>query len=650
MKKTLLTVVAIFIVFVSFGQNDPVLFTVNGKPVNVSEFNYIYSKTNGTKADFSKKSVEEYLDLYTKFKMKVARARDMRLDTIPTLQEELAGYRRQLAESYLTDREVTDRLVKELHDRMTKDVSISHILFRVEKNDTTAALTKAKVLKARLDKGDKFENIAREASDDPSSKEKGGLLGFLTAMLPDGFYPFESACYNTPAGQISDIVRSPLGYHIIKVNVVRPARGEIEASHIMVRKTKEGFPQTGVKERIDSIYAVLQKSGNFEELARKHSDDAGSAEKGGYLGFFGIGRFEIVFENAAFEIPTDQTYGKPFESSIGWHIIKRISRKEIEKYDVMKSRLKARVQRDGRFELAKKAMTERIKRDAKFTEERPVFVEYVGALDSTILSYSWNPPAKVADKKLFSLNNKAVSTAEFSQYLLENPNPRMSYAIDYSNNVGAITKKMYDDFVNQKALAFEEAQLETKYTDFKNLMREYEEGILLFEAIKLNVWDKASQDSVGLDKFFDKNKTKYVWDERAQVIFYNVLDSAKNDLETIRIFAQRNTPQEVLKKFNTKNEIVAFKEETIEKGKNPDVESLGWRAGIVGVANQNGRDRSWTFMKVEKILPKGQKELKEARGFVVSDYQEFLEKEWINELTKQYKVEVNKNVLNSIVK
>jgi peptidyl-prolyl cis-trans isomerase SurA len=274
MKKTLLLVVAILTLNLSvFGQNDPVLFTVSGAPVHLSEFNYIYSKTNGAKADFSKASVDEYLDLYTKFKMKVAKARDMKLDTLPALKEELGGYRRQLADSYLTDREVTDKLVKEAFDRSQKDINISHILIRSTKEDADAAMTKAKAAKAQLDKGVAFEKVAAELSEDPNSKDKGGKIGFLTAMLPNGFYELENAIYKTTVGKYSDIVSSPLGLHIIKVNSERAARGEMEIAHILLRKKKEGVEQPWAKSRIDSLYSVLQKGGSFDDLATNFSDD-----------------------------------------------------------------------------------------------------------------------------------------------------------------------------------------------------------------------------------------------------------------------------------------------------------------------------------------------------------------------------------------
>lgn len=648
MKKVLLSIAATCFLFAasSFGQSDPVLFTVDGKPVNVSEFNYIYTKTNGTKADFSKESVMEYLDLYTRFKMKVARAKEMQLDTIPALIEELAGYRRQLADSYLTDREVSDKLVKEVYDRMLKDISVSHILIKIDKNDTTKAHNTIKEIQARLSKGDKFEDVAKSQSQDETSKDNGGLIGYLTAMLPDGFYSFETAIYGTSVGKTSGIVRSPMGYHIVKVNGERSARGEMEIAHILIRNKKDGLEQPNAKERIDEIYKELKGGKAFEELATRYTEDQSSQSKAGYLGFFGIGRYEVGFEDAAFALAKDGDYAEPYQSSIGWHIIRRISKKDIEPYDAIKSRLKARIQRDSRYELARVAMVERIKSEAHFTEGVAARDKFIGTLDSSFLTYAYRVPENASSETLLSFDGKATTVNDWAYWLGETANKRINYSTQYNNNVSEVAKKLYAEFVVEKALGYEETQLDKKYPDFKNLMREYEEGILLFEAIKQNVWDKASLDTIGLEKFFEQNKSRYNWDERASLIYYTISDSAKGDSLKIRKFATKHSPPQVLKKFNKKGNAVSYREETMERGKGKALDPSVWKEGKV-VAH--GADLL-NFMKVEKIIPKTPKALKDARGYVVADYQEFLEKQWMDELAAKYKVVVNKDVLNSIIK
>ena len=646
MKKALFTLVVVACFAAqSFGQTDPTLFTVNQKPVTVSEFNYIYAKTNGNKADFSKSSVMEYLDLYTKFKMKVARAKEMQLDTIPSLQEELAGYRRQLADSYLTDREVTDKLIREAYDRMQKDVKISHILVQINPKDTAAAWAKIQAIQKELKGGASFESLVAK-SEDKNTNKNGGAIGYLTAMLPDGFYALENAIYNTPVGKTSDIVRTPMGYHVLKINDVRPARGEIEAAHILIRKKKDGVDRTNAKAIIDSIYTVIKTQNNFDDLAMRLSEDENSAPKSGYLGVFGIGRYEPVFEDAAFGIETDNGVSKPVESSIGWHIIKRRERKAIPPFDALKSRLKAQIQREQRYELARTAMVERIRRESGMTESAAVKDRFIAGLDSSFLTYAWNQSNAKSDNLIAFGKERSHSTSEFAEYLASNANRRINYATQYNNNIKEVASQLYNEFVNDKALAYEETQLDKKYPDFRNLMREYEEGILLFEAIKQNVWDKASQDSVGLDKFYAGNKNRYQWEERASIVTYTVSDTLKPMLDKIQQFAAKNDAQKVLKKFNTKGEYIKFQEETVEKTKVKDMAMTDWKAGTIITSPKE----PLSFRKVEKILPVGNKSLKEARGYVVADYQEFLEKEWMDDLAKRFKVVLNQDVLNSLIK
>jgi peptidyl-prolyl cis-trans isomerase SurA len=391
----------------------------------------------------------------------------------------------------------------------------------------------------------------------------------------------------------------------------------------------------------------LNKGKSFDQFATENTEDQASQQRSGYLGFFGIGRYETGFEDAAFALAKDGDMSAPYESSIGWHIILRKSKKGIEPFDAVKSRLKARIQRDTRYELARTAMVERIKGEAQFTEGAAAREKYIATLDSTFLTYAFKVPENLSNDKLLSFGGTTTTISEWATWLNESANKRINYAMQMNNKVPDIAQKLYGEFVIDKALAYEETQLDKKYPDFKNLMREYEEGILLFEAIKQNVWDKASQDTVGLERFFSKNENKYTWDERASLIYYTISDSAKADSMKIRKFAEKNAPQAVLKKFNKKGEAVKFREETLERNKIKNVAPSVLKAGTVVVPNAAD---GLNFVKVEKIMPKMPKALKDARGYVVADYQEFLEKEWMTELTAKYKVNVDKDVLKSIIK
>ena len=360
----LLTLISLTIGSLFAQEKDArVLFSVEDDPVTVEEFTYIYSKTNGEQADFSEASLQEYLDLYVKFKLKVQRAKAMRLDTIVALQDELAGYRRQLADSYLIDRAIGDQLIKDAYDHTTEDADISHILFNLRKEpqpaDTLAAYQKAMDAYNRIQKGEDFATIAKALSGDRYSREKGGRIGCTTALYPAGLHALEYAAFSQDIGIVSKPIRTQAGYHLLKVNERRPARGEIEVAHILIRTDTRD--SEAAKVIIDSLHQILGSGANFEQLARASSEDGRTATNNGYLGFFGISRYERPFEDAAFALATDGAYTAPVQTSLGWHIIKRISRKEIQPFEVEKARLEGKVRQDARFEEAKKALLVRIR-------------------------------------------------------------------------------------------------------------------------------------------------------------------------------------------------------------------------------------------------------------------------------------------------
>lgn len=634
---------------------DPVLFSVNGVPVHVSEFDYIYSKTNQKKADYSKASLEDYLDLYVKFKLKVQRAKEMQLDTIPSLINELEGYRRQLADSYLIDREVTDKLVKEAYERSKTDVDISHIMVALPQNpspsDTALAYKKIKSAKSRLTKGDPFADVAVDISTDKGVDKHKGHIGFLNVLFPNGFYALENAAYTLEEGEVSDIIHTPSGYHLVKLNGTRPARGEVEVAHILLRaKSEEDFKNK--KSTIDSLYILLEKGAAFEELAKGYSEDNQSAQKGGYIGYFGINRYENSFEEAAFALEEDGQYSAPFKTSLGWHIVKRISKKEVQPFNIAKSGWQAKIKNDARFALAKEAMIERIKRDNNFREDREALEQFVTTLDSVFFDFRWKPGKVRNATKLFAIGNELNHTvAHFEEYLAKSTRDRISMRDAYKADEAA--RLLYDKYVNETCLAYEERHLEDKYPDFKALMREYEEGILLFEATKIEVWDKASQDSTGLAEFFKTVEGKYTWNKRAVITIYRVDPSLEDQIEDIRSYARENRPDQVLAKYNDGNDgdkpLVTAVQQTFERGRKPILDQMLWEPGSLSPIETSMRDKSLTFFNIEEILPEGPKTLAEARGYVVADYQDYLEKEWVKSLMEKYDVVINQEVFNGLI-
>ncbi|MFN4080876.1 MAG: peptidylprolyl isomerase [Saprospiraceae bacterium] len=629
------------------------LFTVGGDPVSIGDFRYIYSKTNQDKADYTEQSVRDYLDLYIKFKLKVRAAREMRLDTIPTVKTELENYRRQLSNSYLVDREVSDKLVRETYERMKQDVDISYILVNCDRNasaaDTLRAYRRILNIKKLLEKGADFAQVAADSSDDVGVRDNRGRLGFITAMLPDGYYDLERAVYDARPGQIVGPVRSNQGYHLALVHGFRPARGEVEVAQILLRKSDDPIKNQRVKARADSLYnALMQGSVNWDEACIRFSEDKMSASKGGYVGFFGINRYQKAFEDAAFALERSGQISAPVETTIGWHIIRLLNRRGIESFDNLKRPLGERIKRDSRSEVAKRSMINRIRKEAGFIEYPDALSEWAAMQkDSIFLTFRWKPDENKPNKPLLKIGEITHTVADFEEFCSRNSIQRMRGAGTPLNDV---IQRLYADWANDVTMMYEEKQLDKKYPEFRNLMREYEEGILLFEALKVNVWDRANADTAGLSQYFNANlRDKYRWDERAVVSLYTLKSDDPKLLAEVRKYAEKNPADKTLKRFNKKTPMLTVIERTYEKGKNPELSEL-WRPNAMTAPKTDAGTKTASFSKIEKILPPGPKQLKDARGFAVADYQDYLEKKWIQDLQEKYAVKIDEAALKSMLK
>ncbi len=646
----MLMVAVVWLPGLSFGQDDPVLFTVDGKPVHQSEFVYIYSKTNGKNADFSESSLEEYLDLYVKFKLKVAKAREMQLDTIPELMNELNGYRRQLADSYLIDKEVTEKLIKGAYERSRQDVDISHILVSVKPDATLeeVAAAKGQLERAmkRIQEGEDFEIVARSVSDDQSAQNNGGRIGYVTVLFPNGFYELEKAAYEVPVGELSGPIRTDAGFHALMVHDRRPARGEVEAAHILLRTDGDNNEKT-VKARIDSAYQALKSGADFEALAKAISEDSRTATKGGYIGFFGINKFSKDFEEAAFGLKEAGDYSKPVKTSVGWHILKLISRRGVQPYNIERGRLENAIKKDNRFEQAKTAMVAQIKEEAGLKE----YPEALSAFAET-LTFRWRAPETPNEAILFQYGEDfKVTVGDFADYLERVSRERIR--MGRGKDVAAAVQSLYDTYLDESAMRYEEKQLEAKYPDFKALMREYEEGILLFEATKRLVWDKASQDTVGLEKFYEKAKGRYRYGNRAETSIYQVSNELKDKLAEVRAFIQENEPEAVMEKYNDPEAtfpLITHESKKLDKTLYPEFKSMEWKEGAISQSASNPKAQKFKIVKIEALLEPRMKTLDEARGYVVADYQDYLEEQWVKELRETYEVDINRKVFKKLIK
>lgn len=640
----------------SKGKNknqEQALVTVNGEGVYPSEFLYIYDKTNTNKAAYDKASLEEYLDLYIKFKLKVQKARQMGLDTVPALMEELNGYRQQLTDSYLLDKEVTSGLVLEAYEHAQHDLDISHMFFVIPENptpeDTLIAYQKALGIKRRIEAGEDFGALAAEHSADRSAVQNKGRVGFITALFPNGLYNLEKAAYSLQPEQLSEVIRTDMGYHLVRLHAKRPARGEIEVGHILIRISPDREDPV-LEEKIQSVYQKLKEGADFDALVHEYSEDNVTAGNHGYIGWFGIGQYEPAFEDAAFSLPENGSFSRPVRTSVGWHIIQRIDRRTIQPFEQEKSRLEQAVKQDARFEGSKLALVEKIKTEAGFKEMSGALVKFESSLDSNYTNFRWRPATTPSKDVLFTLGGTMNRTiADFEAFNDQNSRKRLGMAAQETPRMD-IVKAMYDDFVRESVLKYQEQRLQQLYPDFRNLMREYEEGILLFEATRLEVWDKAATDSLGLVTYFEQNREKYKWEERAVVDYFYMDAMNPQQAGGVRAMAMDATVESVLNTFNTEEKVVVIADQQVLEKSKAQLPKVDWKAGAVSALDVDEESSQAFFVKISEIMPPALKTLEECRGYVIADYQDYLEKRWVETLRKNASVEVNKKVLESLVK
>jgi peptidyl-prolyl cis-trans isomerase SurA len=658
--RKLSTLLVLFITAQLIAQTgDPVLLTVGGQDVKKSEFEYVYNKNN-TQKDRNKESLDEYLNLFINFKLKVREAEALGLDTTAKFKNELEGYRKQLAQPYLTDKEVSEALLKEAHERLQYDVNASHILIKLDQyalpKDTLDAYNKVLKIRDRIIKGEDFGKLAAQLSEDPSAKENGGSLGYFTALQM--VYPFENAVYNTPIGKVSMPVRTKYGYHLVLVHDKRKALGQIKVAHIMV-KAQSGMTAEDslkAKNKIDEIYQNLQQGQKFEELTEKFSDDKNSAKKGGVLPWFGTGRMVPEFEAAAFALQNNGDYSMPVKTAYGWHIIKRMEKKDIGSFDELKAELKGKIERDSRASKGKESLIAKVKQKYNFKENlkrkwflspKKIFkplIEFESVIDSSIFAGKWDVnKANSLSKTMFTLGDKTFTQQDFAKFIEKSQSKRSKTTFN------VVVNELYKQFVDQAAVAYEESHLEANYPEYKALLREYRDGILLFDLTDQKVWSKAVKDTVGLKEFYEKNKNKYLWEERLNASIYTCANENVCK-DTRKLLSQKTkkpiTADEILNVINKDSQLnLSIKQDIYAKGDDALIDSLKWEKGITPDIKKGN---SIVFVEVSEIMAPSPKSLSEAKGLITADYQDSLEKQWIEDLRKKYAVSVRQEILSTI--
>lgn len=655
LPKGLLIFAALFsVAYAQMSNTNATLFSIAGDPVSVGEFTRVYTKNNiNNQADFSKSSLDEYLRLYKNFRLKVKEAEALGMDTAKAFKNELASYRSQLTPSYLSDKKASENLVKEAYQRMQTEVAASHILIfwpnsKPSKADTLVVLKEIEKIRAAALQSGFDSQVAKynklNTTKYPGNKQKyeSGNLGYVTVFQT--VYPFENAMYNTPVGQISKPVATQFGYHLVLVKEKRAARGKMETAHLLVKSksTDSKENQQIADEKVKQIYAEI-KTGKktFEEAVRAYSEDKKTKFQGGVLPALNGSQMLEAYADAVFALEKDGEITTPIKTKIGWHIIKRIKKDELLEFDYAKAAIEKRVQKDARSSVAKEIMIADTKAKFGFAENKAnvdaLTNNFKVAINSNALNFNQKEDFSPV---LFTIGDKVVSQNNFFNLIKAGRSARSNIEADY-------ILERYKLFKTAEITQYREDHLEAIVPEFKSLMQEYHDGILLFELTNKQVWNKAVEDTTGLKTFFENNRNKYVWKERIAYTHYYAKD-VKTAEKLKKFLAKGKTNAFILKKLNKKEETVSKKDFKLEKGSNDIVNSLNWKKN--SITEEKNLDGSVKISFVTALLAPSKKELNETRGYVISDYQDFLEAAWIKELSAKFPIVLDEAVFNSLIK
>jgi peptidyl-prolyl cis-trans isomerase SurA len=631
----------------SFSQKDKILLTIDDNKITLSEFERIYKKNN-TSTVYDNKSVEEYLELFINYKLKVMEAERLGYDTVKSFIKELNGYKEHLIKPYLEDNIIKERYLKEAYERTKTEVNVSHILVRFGKEnptpeDTLAAYNRIMEIRKRIVAGEPFEEVARETSDDPSAQSNGGKLGWFTAFRM--VYDFENASYKTPVGVISEPFRTDYGYHIIRVNDKRPSKGKIRLAHIMIRTNRNNEEEVKKsQERINQCYELLQNGEEFGDVARKYSEDQASARNGGQLRWLRSGVLADSLENILYSMEDSGEYTKPMLLDFGWHIFQLLEKQPVGTYEELRSELANDLNRNPRNKLIEKEKIENIKRDNNFIEYRNNLESITELIDSSIYTGDWDYTVS-GDlvEPLFKLGDKEYLQKDLAEYI-SNGKYRKSMPLE------KIVSTKYDEFVDKKVVEYEKSTLEDRYPELRNLLKEYHDGILLFNLTDSTIWSRAVKDTTGLQKFYESKKSDYMWEERVDVSIYTITDSSL--IDRTRELALMRAREEISEEDliadlcpEESEDCVDIEDNKFERNDNKLVDKMTWEKYNCEVFNENNKLK---VIVINDILEPAPKLLSEARGLITADYQTYLDSEWIKELRNKYNIAVNTKVLKKI--
>ena len=625
-----------FISNAQVSENDAIL-TISDQVVLANEFVRVYNKNLNLVQDASQKDLDSYLELFINYKLKLVEAKKLDYDKDPTYLKEFKSYKNQLTDAYLTDKKVTDALVREAYERTNTEVKAQHILilFDEVETDTLEAYSKIEKLRQRFINED-FESLKKELHNGKSVFVED--LGYFSAFKM--VYNFESAAYSTKVGEVSSPFRTRFGFHVVKVLEKRKSKGQVEVAHIMITN-KQKDSTLVPKDRIQELHRLLLQGEDFSELAKQFSDDKSSSSLGGKLKPFKSGQINSeIFENTAFGLTKNENISQPIQTKFGWHILKLIDHKSVESFESLKPELETQVGKDSRSQLVKAKMLEQLLVDYQLSKQNPNISNIESNLSFNSTQNVWEFSDNFDTTQPFlTIQNKTYGSQDFLEYL--NKNQR---AVKENWPTNVIVKKQYASFLEQSVFQYKRDNLENENQEFAHIINEYREGLLLFELMQDKIWDGAKNDSIGLQNFYDENKPNYVWPDRIEGSVARSSDS-KYIIKVLKYWKNNRTNQEIDEALNTSQQNVIFSNGELEIGHSALPPSFEFKAGLSKVIKENV---NYYVVNVTELKPSTQKTFEEAKGQLISDYQTELELKWIQELRSKYTFKVNQDVLSKV--
>jgi len=640
MKKLASIIFSMAFVTGSFGQN---IFTYGKQAVSKDEFVKAFDKNPNLTGD-RKKALQEYLDLYINFKLKVQAAYDADLDKDATQQYELQNFRNQVADNIINEEANVKELVKQAFERSRKEIHLAQVFIEVPANaDTTSAFKNIHAAYKALKGGEDFDAVVHRFSNDEATKQSKGDLGYVTVFtLP---YELENVVYGLNANAFSAPVRTKMGYHIFKNVGERAASGSRRVAQILIAYPPGASEaeKSQAAHKADSLYTVVTNGADFAEVAASASNDVSSSNSGGELPEFTTGTYSADFENAAFALQQTGDISKPFETSYGYHILKLLEAKPVSS-DVSDpatfAALQEKVVKDSRMEMAKKALIQkllvRINYKQAAIKEKDLFL-----FTDSLLQRGSAPIVKgiTVNSVIFSFAKQPVKAGEWVKYV-------KGLQAATTGTTQPDYPQIYKQYVEQRADEYYRNNLDTYSKSYSKQVREFKEANLLFAMMERNVWSKANTDTAGLVKYYNEHQSKYRWSLSADAIIVTCKNQSVAKEMQQKLRDHLNTWRQITAAAG--NDVMADSAR-FELGQLPVIDRTNFTAGLITAPVKNDNDGSYTFNYVIKMYPDGAPRIfEDARGIVMSDYQQVLEDKWVAALKKKYPVKVNQVVFQSI--